>query len=63
MPDQKQAYDTLAAFVFNDGGGIFFLDAPGGTGKSFLLNLLLAKIRHRQMIAIAVASSGIASTL
>ena len=40
-----------------------FLDAPGGTGKIFLLNLLLAKIRMRRSIAIAVAFSGIAATL
>jgi hypothetical protein len=26
-------------------GGLFFLDAPGGTGKTFLINLLLAEIR------------------
>ena len=40
-----------------------FLDAPGGTGKTFLLNLLLAKIRMRRSIAIAMAFSGIAATL
>ncbi|GBO37537.1 ATP-dependent DNA helicase PIF1, partial [Araneus ventricosus] len=43
--------------------GIFFLDAPGGTGKTFLINLLLAKVRQRKEIALAVASSGIAATL
>ena len=44
-------------------GGIVFLDAPGGTGKTFVINLLLAKIRQQSKIAIAVASSGIAATL
>lgn len=44
-------------------GGIIFLDAPGGTGKTFLLNILLAEIRSRKDIAFAVASSGIAATL
>lgn len=44
-------------------GGIIFLDAPGGTGKTFLLDLILAKIRMRGEIALAVASSGIAATL
>jgi len=33
-----------------------FIDAPGGTGKTFLLNLILAKIRVSG-IAIAVSSS------
>ncbi|XP_025409936.1 uncharacterized protein LOC112683234 [Sipha flava] len=41
----------------------FFLDAPEGTGKTFLINLLLAKIRTDRIIALAVASSGIAATL
>uniref|UniRef100_A0A8D8QT90 ATP-dependent DNA helicase n=1 Tax=Cacopsylla melanoneura TaxID=428564 RepID=A0A8D8QT90_9HEMI len=40
-----------------------FLDAPGGTGKTFLINLLLAYVRQNKQIAIAVASSGIAATL
>ncbi|KAL8580060.1 hypothetical protein ACOMHN_065109 [Nucella lapillus] len=44
-------------------GEFFFLDAPGGTDKTFLINLLLSKVRQRGDIAIAVASSGIAATL
>ena len=44
-------------------GGIFFLDAPGGTGKTFLINVILAKVRMKKDIALAVASSGIAATL
>ncbi|GFV23891.1 ATP-dependent DNA helicase [Trichonephila clavipes] len=40
-----------------------FLHSPGGTGKTFLINLLLAKIRCDRSIAITVASSGIAATL
>ncbi|GBN37313.1 hypothetical protein AVEN_114825-1 [Araneus ventricosus] len=38
-------------------------DAPGGTGKTFLINLILAEIRSKRHIALAVASSGISSTL
>ena len=43
--------------------GIISLDAPGGTGKTFLTNLILYEIRLRGEIALAVASSGIAATL
>jgi hypothetical protein len=43
--------------------GIIFLDACGGTGKTFLTNLLLAEIRAQGEIALAIASSGIAVTL
>ncbi|CAK1589438.1 unnamed protein product [Parnassius mnemosyne] len=42
---------------------IFFLDSPSGTGKTFLINLLLAKVRSNRGITLAVASSGIAATL
>ncbi|XP_075444603.1 uncharacterized protein LOC142488115 [Ascaphus truei] len=34
-----------------------------GTGKTFLINLLLAEIRMEKNIALAIASSGIAATL
>ena len=41
----------------------FFLNAPGKTGKTFLLILLLMFVRKDQKIAVAVASSGITATL
>ena len=39
------------------------MDAPGGTGKTFVTDLILAKIKCQGKIALAVASSGIAATL
>ncbi|XP_017469499.1 PREDICTED: uncharacterized protein LOC108361401, partial [Rhagoletis zephyria] len=60
---QKQVYDTLMQAVDNNTGGLFFLDAPGGTGKTFVISLILATIRSRCDIALALASSGIAATL
>lgn len=36
---------------------------PGGTGKTFLMSVVLATVRARSNIAAAVASSGIAATL
>lgn len=44
-------------------GGFYFLDAPGGTRKTFLISLLLATIHSHNIIALALASSGIAATL
>ncbi|XP_050065533.1 uncharacterized protein LOC126554507 [Aphis gossypii] len=61
--------DTLQEFVRNNvpggqnTGGLFFLDAPGGTGKTFVISLILATIRSRCDIALALASSGILATL
>jgi len=60
---QKTTYDTLMKAVKDDNGGIFFLDAPAGTGKTFLISLILASIRAQSQIPLAVASSGIAATL
>lgn len=57
------AYDVIIDAICKQAGRLFFLDAPGGTGKTFLINLLLAKLRQNGYIALAVASSGIAATL
>ncbi|GBP31765.1 Alpha-(1,6)-fucosyltransferase [Eumeta japonica] len=62
VPDQRHAFETIVDSVIHDKRK-FSLDAPGGTGKTFLANLILAKIRQSGKIAIAVASSGIAATL
>ncbi|GBG78611.1 hypothetical protein CBR_g27837 [Chara braunii] len=40
-----------------------FVDAPAGTGKTFCIKTILAGIRSRNGIGLAVASSGIAATL
>ncbi|KAK3755892.1 hypothetical protein RRG08_056160 [Elysia crispata] len=42
---------------------VFFIDAPGGTGKTFLYNSLLADVRDLSLTAILVASAGIATEL
>lgn len=61
--EQTEAYDKIMHSVNTNSGQLFFLDAPGGTGKTYLINLILAKIRSSKHIALAVASSGIAATL
>ena len=53
----------MRAAVNSGCDGIYFLDAPGNTGKTFVLNCLLAFVRHTNGVALAVASSGIAATL
>src|SRR5213079_285712 len=57
------AFDALCQAVESGEGGAFFLEGFGGTGKTFLINLVLAKIRSDRGIALATASSGIAATL
>ena len=63
LDDQREALNAVLNTVDSEQGAVFFIDAPGGTGKTFLTNLLLAKVRQLKYIAIAVASSGIAATL
>ncbi|XP_053945028.1 uncharacterized protein LOC128854731 [Anastrepha ludens] len=61
--DELHAYDKVMQAVNDNTGGLYFLDAPGGTGKTFLISLILATIRSERKIALALASSGIAATL
>lgn len=63
VSDQVTAYNHVMHSVQFNEGKTFFLDAPGGTGKTFINNLILAKVRSQGKLALAVASSGIASTL
>ena len=54
--EQRNVYENVISSVLNpENSRIFFLDAPGGTGKTFLINLILAKVRSESKIALAVA--------
>ena len=60
---QRLAVDAVMQSIMAHNPTLFFLDGPGGTGKTFVENLLLNTIRGSGNKAIAVASSGIAATL
>ncbi|KAL4583062.1 hypothetical protein LXL04_007626 [Taraxacum kok-saghyz] len=59
--DQKVAYDEIMRHVDCNLSGVFFIDGPGGTGKTFLYKALLAEVLSRGLIALATASSGAAA--
>ena len=63
--DQKHVHDCIIDTLDKNttGSKIYFVDAPGGTGKTFTFNTILASVRARGEIALAVASSGIAALL
>jgi len=42
---------------------VFFVDGPGGTGKTFLYRALMETLRNRGKIVLATALSGIPATL
>ncbi|XP_071909658.1 uncharacterized protein [Coffea arabica] len=62
-PEQKHAYDLILKACFSLQGQAFFVDGPGGTGKTFLYRSLLATLRSQNHVAIAVATFGIAASI
>ena len=60
---QREVLDSVTSALASSDGGVFFLDGPAGTGKTFVESLLLAYVRAQGQVALAVASSGIASIL
>ncbi|KAL6581116.1 hypothetical protein OROMI_007039 [Orobanche minor] len=45
---QQVAFDEIIAAINTGVGGAFFIDGPGGTGKTFLYRALLASVRARE---------------
>lgn len=62
-PKLKVVYDMIINAIDDGSDGLFLLDVSGGTGKTFLMSLVLATVRANSRNAIAIASSGIAATL
>ncbi len=60
---QKEVFNAIYNSAINNEGRIFFVYGYGGTKKTFLWTTLLNSIRSQGKIALAVASSGIASLL
>ena len=65
---QRESYNAIVTAVekrYANATNCFFLNARGGTGKTYVLNTILKKVRSmdRHAIALAVAASGIAATL
>jgi len=62
---QRAAFDRIMQAV--QGAPVprklFFIDGPGGTGKSYLYNTLIAHLHSLNLKSIAVASSGIAALI
>ena len=63
--DQQEAFCTIMKAVHNENHPqkMFFLNAPGGYGKTFLIEALLSTVESMGKIALAVTSSGIAAEL
>ncbi|KAL6124784.1 hypothetical protein ACLB2K_077293 [Fragaria x ananassa] len=61
--DQTFAYNSIISAIKCHENAIFFVDGPGGTGKTYLYRALLANLRSNDHIVLATASSGIVATI
>ena len=63
--EQTFAYQMILKAVLDseESKRLFFINAPGGYGKTFLLETVLSTVHSVGKIALAVASSGIAAEL
>ncbi|XP_029124910.1 uncharacterized protein LOC109787689 [Cajanus cajan] len=61
--DQLIAFNAIMDVINNKQSQVFFVDGPGGTGKTFLYRTLIANVRSKGQIILATASSGIVATL
>ncbi|XP_038695498.1 uncharacterized protein LOC119992778 [Tripterygium wilfordii] len=61
--EQRKAYNAVLAAVYQQSGRLFFVYGHGGTGKTFLYNSIISRLRSEGSIVLVVASSGIASLL
>ncbi|KAK4380887.1 hypothetical protein Sango_3022000 [Sesamum angolense] len=53
--DQRHAFNIITEKIYSSSSGTYFIDGPGGSGKTFLYRALLADVRSRGYIALAVA--------
>jgi len=60
---QRNVYEYVVAVVMESKQALVFVHWHGGTRKTFLWHTAISKIRSKDLIVIAVASSGITSLL
>ena len=61
--EQMEGFNEILDHVMTNRGKVFFVDGPGGTGKTYLYRALLARVRSTDRIAIATATFGIAASI
>jgi hypothetical protein len=61
--EQQATYNEIMSTVDSDHGDLFFVDGPGGTGKTYLYRVLLATIRSQNKIVEATTTSGVAALI
>lgn len=54
--DERAIYNEIIQAVNNQAGGVYFVSGHGGTGKTFLWNIIIKTLRSEGRIVLAVAS-------
>ena len=62
---QSEAYDRIVAALTaeDDQPKCFFLDGPGGSGKTYLYDVLIHKVKGMHQIVLPTATTGVAANL
>ncbi|KAH7537449.1 hypothetical protein FEM48_Zijuj03G0093900 [Ziziphus jujuba var. spinosa] len=61
--EQKFVFDQILDKVFSKVPGLFFIDGPGGSGKTFLYKTNFVAIRLKGLITLIIASSRVAASI
>jgi hypothetical protein len=61
--EQQATYNEIMSAIDSDHGGLFFVDGPGGTKKTYLYRALLTTIHSQNKIVVATTTFGVAASI
>ena len=61
--EQKTVFDAITSSVIQQEGGVYMIDAPAGTGKTFTETTIAASLRARGTLVLCTAPTGIAALI
>lgn len=61
--EQRLVFDAVSSSIESRKGGVFMIDAPAGSGKTFTMCALTADLRANGKLVLCTASTGIAALL
>ncbi|CAN0177300.1 unnamed protein product, partial [Laminaria digitata] len=61
--EQRTVFDAVSSSIESRRGGVFMIDAPAGSGKTFTMCALSADLRAKGKLVLCTASTGIAALL
>ncbi|CAM9929568.1 unnamed protein product [Laminaria digitata] len=61
--EQRHVFDAVNTNALQDTGGLYMIDAPAGTGKTFTECTMAAHLRSQGKLVLCAASTGIAALI